>query len=196
MHLPAAAHGGPHQPIAPGTTWAPRWEIDQPAATLWYHPHPHGETADHVYRGQAGMFILDDRVADALPLPNDYGVDDIPLIIEDKRLSDEGSLDFSQGLISPTGRLGDEILVNGTHDPYLEVRDEGVRLRLLNASNARVYNIGFAGGRTFELVGTDGGLLKTPQRLDRVQLSPGERAEIVAFFAPGEQVVLRARSRQ
>jgi blue copper oxidase len=41
MHLPAAADGGPHQPIQPGATWSPSWRIDQPAATLWYHPHPH-----------------------------------------------------------------------------------------------------------------------------------------------------------
>jgi FtsP/CotA-like multicopper oxidase with cupredoxin domain len=45
MHLPADADGNPHQPIAPGDTWSPSWRIDQPAATLWYHPHPHGRTA-------------------------------------------------------------------------------------------------------------------------------------------------------
>jgi len=192
MHLPAAADGGPHQTIAPGATWTPGWEIDQPAATLWYHPHLHRETADHVYRGLAGMFILDDERAAGLGLPDDYGVDDIPLIVQDKRLDDDGSLDFSQGLISPTGRLGDEILVNGTHDPYVEIRHELVRLRLLNASNARVYNIGFADDRRFDLIATDGGLLETPQRLGRIQLSPGERAELVARFRPGERVVLRS----
>src|ERR671919_2381100 len=111
---PAAADGGPHQPIEPGETWTPSWEIDQPAATLWYHPHPHGETADHVYRGVAGLFLLDDPESSGLALPDDYGVDDIPVIIQDKRLHDDGSLDFSQRLISPTGRLGDTILVNGT----------------------------------------------------------------------------------
>jgi FtsP/CotA-like multicopper oxidase with cupredoxin domain len=192
MHLPAAADGGPHQTIATGETWTPGWEVDQAAATLWYHPHPHGETADHVYRGVAGMFILDDPRADALALPDEYGVDDIPLIIQDKRLNDDGSLDFSQGPISPTGRLGDEILVNGTHDPHVDVRHERVRLRLLNASNARVYNIGFADDREFDLVGTDGGLVEAPQRLERIQISPGERAEIVAAFEPGERVVLRS----
>jgi FtsP/CotA-like multicopper oxidase with cupredoxin domain len=114
MHLPAVADGGPHQTIGPGETWRPSWEIDQPAATLWYHRHPHGETADHVYRGIAGMFIVDDPQADVLPLPDTYGVDDIPLIIQDKRLNDDGSLDLSERIISPTGRLGDTILVNGT----------------------------------------------------------------------------------
>jgi len=192
MHLPAVADGGPHQPIEPGATWTPSWEIDQPAATLWYHPHPHGKTADHVYRGVAGLFILDDPDSDALQLPADYGVDDIPLIIQDKRLDDDGALDFSQGLISPTGRLGSTILVNGTYSPYVEVGDERVRLRLLNGSNARVYNVGFADDREFDLIATEGGLLETPERIGRIQLSPGERAEIVTAFEPGERIVLRS----
>jgi FtsP/CotA-like multicopper oxidase with cupredoxin domain len=58
MHLPAAADGGPHQPIQPGSTWTPTWRINQSAATLWYHPHPHGATEDHVYRGLAGLFLI------------------------------------------------------------------------------------------------------------------------------------------
>ena len=60
MHLPATADGGPHQTIQPGDTWSPSWTINQPAATLWYHPHPHGETERHVYQGLGGLFILDD----------------------------------------------------------------------------------------------------------------------------------------
>lgn len=60
MYLPAASDGGPHQPVEAGGTWSPTWTVDQPAASLWYHPHLHGTTADHVYQGLAGMFILDD----------------------------------------------------------------------------------------------------------------------------------------
>jgi hypothetical protein len=48
--------------------------------------------------------------------------DDVPLVIQDKRLNEDGSLDFSQSWISPTGRLGDTILVNGTYAPYAETR--------------------------------------------------------------------------
>ncbi len=192
MHLPAIADGGPHQLIEPGETWTPSWTIEQPAATLWYHPHPHGDTADHVYRGIAGLFIVDDPHLDHLPLPHRYGVDDIPLVIQDKRLNGDGSLDFSQSLISPTGRLGDTILVNGTYDPYLQIGDERVRFRLLNGSAARLYNIGFADGRPFHLIATDAGLLDSPRPVTRVQLSPGERAEIVAAFRPRERVVLRS----
>jgi len=192
MHLPAEADGGPHQVIEPGESWSPSWTIDQPAASLWYHPHLMGATEDHVYRGLAGMFLLDDPEASALPLPSEYGVDDIPLIIQDKRLNDDGSLDFSQSTISPIGRLGDEILVNGTHDPYVEVADRLVRLRLLNASTARIYDIGFADDREFDLIGTDGGLLEAPERISRVQLSVGERAEIVVELEAGEEAVLRS----
>ena len=54
MHLPARMDGGPAYPIAPGDTWSPTWKIDQPAATLWYHPHPGGTTEDQVYKGLAG----------------------------------------------------------------------------------------------------------------------------------------------
>src|SRR5688572_28663265 len=77
MHLPARMDGGPHQEVRPGATWSPTWTVDQPAATLWYHPHPHGQTARHVQRGLAGMFILDD--AAAVRLPTTYGVDDLPV---------------------------------------------------------------------------------------------------------------------
>jgi len=192
MHLPAKADGGPHQQVEPGASWSPSWKVDQPAASLWYHPHMMGETEDHVYRGLAGMFLIDDPRASALALPSEYGVDDVPLIIQDKRLNDDGSLDFSQSMVSPTGRLGDEILVNGTRDPYVEVDDRLVRLRLLNASTARAYNFGFSDGREFDLIGTDGGLLERPERLDRVQLSVGERAEIVVAVEPGEELLLRS----
>jgi FtsP/CotA-like multicopper oxidase with cupredoxin domain len=192
MHLPAKADGGPHQLVAPGTTWSPSWTVDQPAATLWYHPHPHGKTADDVYRGLAGLFFVDDPASASLALPHTYGVDDIPLVIQDKRFQADGSLDFSQPLISPTGRLGEQILINGTYNPHLRVRHQRTRFRLLNASNARIYNVGFVDGRTFQLIATDGGLLEAPERLTRIQLSPGERAEIVAAFRPGERVLLRS----
>jgi FtsP/CotA-like multicopper oxidase with cupredoxin domain len=114
-HLPPAADGGPHQPIDPGATWSPTWRINQPAATLWYHPHPHGHSEMHVYRGLAGMFIIDDEEEAALPLPRTYGVDDIPVIIQDKRFGPDGQLDGSDH--SPVGLLGDTILVNGTAGP-------------------------------------------------------------------------------
>jgi len=190
MHLPAAADGGPHQLVEPRASWTPSWEIDQPAATLWYHPHPHGDTEEHVYRGLAGMFILDDEEEAGLDLPREYGVDDVPVIVQDKRFADDGSLveDDRERL----GILGDTLLVNGTYGPYLDVSTERVRLRLLNGSTARTYDFGFSDQRDFSLIATDGGLLERPAELDRIQLSPGERAEIIVTMEPRERVVLRS----
>ena len=165
--------------------------LTEPNAWL-VHPHSHGETEEHVYRGPAGMFILDDATSRRLALPHDYGTDDVPVIVQDKRFDDDGQLSSSQGVISPIGQLGDEILVNGTYSPHLEVTTTRVRLRLLNASTARAYNFGFADDRRFDLIATGGGLLDAPRRLERVQLSPAERAEIVVELEPGHDVVLRS----
>ena len=191
MHLPAVMDGGPHQMVADGETWSPTWQVDQPAATLWYHPHPHGETAEHVYRGLAGLFLLDDPQTEALPLPQEYGVDDVPVIVQDKAF-DGSELDESGRFLSGQGILGDQVLVNGTPGPYLDVTTELVRLRLLNASNARIYNFHFSDERTYDLIGTDGGLLPAPVELTHLELSPGERAEIVVAVWPGETTVLRS----
>jgi FtsP/CotA-like multicopper oxidase with cupredoxin domain len=191
-HLPAAMDGGPHQEVEPGETWTPHWEIDQPAATTWYHPHPHGETADHVYRGLAGMFILDDPESSSLSLPSEYGVDDVPLIVQDKSFDSRGRLDDSEPMFSQVGFLGDTIVTNGTVGAYHDVTTDLVRLRLLNGSNGRSYNFGFEDDRGFELIATDGGLLPTPHATDRVRLSPGERAEIVVPMNPGESALLRS----
>jgi FtsP/CotA-like multicopper oxidase with cupredoxin domain len=191
MHLPAEMDGGPHQMIDDGATWSPTWEVDQPAATLWYHPHPHGETAKHVYRGVAGMFILDDPDAEKLSLPQEYGVDDIPVIVQDKEF-DGSELDTTHSLFENNGIIGDTILVNGTPGPYLDVTTQRVRLRLLNASNARVYDFHFSDDREYDVIAGDGGLLPAPVRRDHLLLSPGERAEIVVELEPGETTVLRS----
>lgn len=199
MHLPAAMDGGPHQMIDKGATWTPGWTVHQPAATLWYHPHPHGATARHVYRGVAGMIILDDEHSAGAGLPATYGVDDVPLIIQDKNFHSDGSLDFSESTLRESiaaaenlGILGGTILVNGTYDPYFPVTTTRVRLRLLNGSNARVYRLGFPDDRTYHLVATENGLLPSPRPMTRLRLGPGERAEIVVAVRPGERAVLRS----
>lgn len=189
MHLPAVMDGGPHQPIAPGATWSPHWTINQPASTLWYHPHPHGETAQHVYRGLAGMFVLDDD--NDVALPKTYGVDDVPVIVQDKAF-DGSKLDDSAGVFQSTGILGDTVLVNGTPGPFLDVTTERVRLRVLNGSNARIYRFHFDDNRRYAVVASDGGLLPRPVETSEMVLSPGERAEIVVGIAPGERTRLQS----
>lgn len=190
MHLPSRFDGGPHQTIEPGATWAPAWTVNQPGATLWYHPHPHGSTEKHVYRGLAGLFLIDDDVTDAAGLPNTYGVDDIPLIIQDRRLTADGALDESDG--TDVGLLGDTIVTNAVAGAYLPVTRDRVRLRVLNGSSGRLYNLGFADDREFHLVASDGGLLPEPVPAKRIQLSPGERVEIVVAMRAGADALLRS----
>ncbi|WP_454085964.1 multicopper oxidase family protein [Georgenia sp. Marseille-Q6866] len=190
MHLPPEMDGGPHQEVEPGGTWRPTWLVDQAAATLWYHPHPHGLTEKHVYLGMSGMFILDDDAADAAGLPGEYGVDDIPVIVQDKSFTADGQLTMESKV--PSGVIGEALMVNGTIGAVQEVTTERVRLRLLNGSTLRSYNFGFDDDRSFQLVASDGGLLPAPHETNRVQLSPGERAEIVVELEPGSDTMLRS----
>ncbi len=192
MHVPAKMDGGPHSMIQAGQTWSPHWTVEQPAATLWYHSHPHGETAQQVYRGLAGMILLEDPQAPDVGLPNSYGVDDIPLVVQDKSFTPDGQLVIDPAKGPSTGFLGNTIVTNGKLGSYLPVTTEAVRLRLLNASNARFYNFGFSDDRQFAIVASDGGLLPSAVVNDRVRLAPGERAEIVVRLTAGETVTLNS----
>ncbi|MFC5381355.1 multicopper oxidase family protein [Aquipuribacter nitratireducens] len=192
MHLPARMDGGPHRMVQPGETWTPTWTVDQPAATTWYHPHAHGSTATHVARGLLGAFLLDDPEAAPEGLPDTYGVDDVPLLLQDVRLTGDGRR-REQGTGGTVGPLGTRLLVNGTVGPVLDVTTEAVRLRLVNASAARVYDLVLSDARPFHVVATDGGLLAAPVEVDSLRLTPGERAEVVVRLSAGETVDLRSR---
>jgi FtsP/CotA-like multicopper oxidase with cupredoxin domain len=135
------------------------------------------------------MFLLDDQESARLALPREYGVDDISLIVQD-RAFDDGR--FVEDGHNDAGLLGDNLLVNGTVAPYLDVTTERIRLRMLNASSTRSYRFSLADGRLFTVVGTDGGLLPASRRTDSVQLTPAERAEIVVDVRAGERIMLRS----
>lgn len=77
--------------------------------------------------------------------------------------------------------FGDIICVNGVAWPNLDVEPRQYRLRLLNASDSRVYNLNF-GGRTIYQIGTDGGFLNAPAALSTITIAPGERKDIVIDF--------------
>ncbi|WP_234948543.1 multicopper oxidase family protein [Corynebacterium sp. CNCTC7651] len=188
LHLPAAADGGPALAFGPGETWEPAWDVDQPAATCWYHPHPHAMSALHAYRGLAGGIIVADDPSDALGLPQHYGVDDIPVIITDAKFTADGHLDET---IDPTyGLLGDTPVVNGITQPRFDAATRRVRLRLVNGATMRFHNLAL--GVPFNVVATDQGLLPAPVEVDEILLSPGERAEIIVDLEPGKDLMLRS----
>jgi len=169
--------GGPHQGIMPGESWTANFTVDQPAATIWYHPHFHHLTGDQVYQGMAGLIYIEDEQSDDLDIPKTYGENDIPVVIQDRNFRRDGSFHYNLANIGLVP--GDTLLVNGTVDPYLEVNRELVRLRLLNGSNFENYELTFSDDREFYFIASDGGFLEAPVEMNSLFLTPGERAEIL-----------------
>ncbi len=191
LHVPAIVDGGPKLEIAPGASWDPELLIDQPACTAWYHSHVHHRTAQQVYQGLAGMIIVDDPGAPDPGLPKTHGVDDLPLVIQDRAFDSDGHLAYSSRRHTMMhGFKGDTVLVNGAVTPKASVPAGLVRLRLLNGSNARIYHLRFADDRTFHQVASDGGLLPKPVALTSLRLSPAERVEIIVDFSNASPVSL------
>ncbi len=184
LHVPAQWDGGPRQPIPAGTSWNPDFIINQEAATLWYHPHAMGLTGEQVYHGLAGLFLIEDDISDSLDIPKTYGVDDIPLVIQDRRFFGNGQFAYAQNMHDVmNGVIGNYLLVNGVMQPTLTVPGGQVRLRLLNGSNSSIYKILFDDHRIFHVIASDGGFLESPTAMNSIVLSAGERVEILVDFS-------------
>lgn len=189
--VPSHVDGGPHNTIRPGGAWLPELVIKQPAATTWYHPHPHGSTARQVYSGLAGMMIISDGADRDRGLPETYGTDDLPIILQDKRFGRDGRLLYQPDMMDVMhGFRGDTLVVNGAIGPIARVPASYVRLRLLNASNARVFDLRFSDRRPFFVIAGDGGYLAEPVEVGRLVIAPGERYEVLVNFAEGRPVDL------
>ncbi|WP_305988323.1 multicopper oxidase domain-containing protein [Roseibium sp. MMSF_3544] len=180
LHVPGNVDGGPQLEMPPGERWQPTLSIVQPAATCWYHSHTHGKTGTQTYRGLAGMMIIDDDDdAVSKELPNRYGLDDLPVIIQDRTFDAAGRLVYSLKDAGEDGWFGDTVVINGAMSPVADVPAGKVRLRLLNGANARFYILAFADNRTFYKIASDGGLLEAPVPMKLMEMSPGERCEII-----------------
>ena len=191
--MSGAVDGGPHNSIAPDGEWRPTFKLDQPPATLWYHAHPHGATALQVYRGLAGLLLVSDDGDAARGLPHDYGVDDLPLVLQDRAFGRDGSLAYDRSpMATMMGMLGDTIIVNGAVASFAPVPKGMTRLRLLNGSNARILRLGFDDQRVFHVIASDGGYLAAPTQLKDLMLAPGERCEILVDFADGKSCALQS----
>jgi spore coat protein A, manganese oxidase len=138
----------------------------QPATTLWYHDHALGITRINILSGLAGMYLIrdaNDPIAPLLP----QGKHEVPLVIRDRSFNDDGSMYFPAEGANPETHpywapefFGDVVCVNGKVWPNFDVAQGLYRFRVLDASNARFYNLSFSNGMAFTQIGSDGGYLK------------------------------------
>ncbi|MGA8503417.1 MAG: multicopper oxidase [Candidatus Sulfotelmatobacter sp.] len=201
--------GYPEDWIVPGKSSFYYYPNQQDAATLWYHDHALGINRLNVYAGLFGTFLIRDSAEDALNLPK--GKYEVPLAVYDRLLTRDAQLLYP---VSPDPQSpwipelsGNAILVNGKLFPYLEVEPRRYRFRILNASNARFYNLSLLGKTsderssdskssdghaTLHQIGTDQGLLPAPVPLTSLQIAPGERADLIVDFSEhrGGQLIL------
>ncbi len=205
--VPAAMDGHPRLAIAPGETFVYEFEVQNRAGTYWFHPHPHLHTGRQVYAGLAGLFLVSDEEEAALNLPS--GEYDLPLVIQDRQFDGDNQLvylgksvmdeasggmggtmggmmgggDMNAAMDRMMGVLGDRILVNGRPDATLDVATRAYRLRLLNASTARIYKLGWRDGTPLTAIGTDDGLLERPVQKPYLTFAPGQRRELWVDFS-------------
>ncbi|KAF2746317.1 Cupredoxin [Sporormia fimetaria CBS 119925] len=165
----------------------------QNARTAWFHDHTEFTTGENAYRGQEGLYIITDEEERSLNLPKDRH--DIPLAIAAKFYNEDGSLNFDTN--NSAGLWGDVIQVNGQPWPYLEVEPRKYRLRMLNGAVSRAFNLYFGEdsvnedgdyvvGNTedleFDVIGADAGLLSHPVKTKNLEITMGERYELIADF--------------
>ena len=193
LKIPADMDGHPEALINPGGSFNYQFTVNQRAGLSWYHPHPDGATARQVFMGLAGLFMINDAEESALNLPS--GIYEIPLVIQDKRFS-SSEIIYNPSLTEVmSGYMGETVIVNGEGSPYAEVTTRFYRLRILNGSNARIYNLALSNNADLTIIGNDGGLLRNPASVKNILLAPGERLDVLVNFtglAVGTDVFLKS----
>ena len=165
--------------VPPGETFTYEFTVPSgEAGTYWYHPHLHGTIARQLWSGMAGPIVIEGPV-DAMP--ELAAADDRIVVLRDLALAG-GAPEAHAPMDWMMGKEGDLLLVNGVHRPRLAARAATLRLRLINASNARYFHLGLDGGRPLHLIATDGHFVERPVALDSVLLTPGERADVLVRF--------------
>ena len=175
IRLPNAMDGVPHvtQPPIAANGGRFLYEFDLPdAGTYWYHPHL--GSPEQVGRGLYGALIIEEREPPAVDR-------DVVWVLSDWRLDRSASNveDFRSFMdASHAGRIGNTVTVNGAVRDTFSVRaGERIRLRLINASNARIYGLAFE-GHSPVVIALDGHPTP-PHPAERVVLGPGMRAELI-----------------
>jgi spore coat protein A, manganese oxidase len=161
----------------------------QPPATLFFHDHTLGVTAENIVMGLVGPYVLKGKagVDDLDPSLVPAAAYDIPLIIQDRSFTPDGSF------FSHLSDDGNTVVVNGNTWPYLKVEPRRYRFRIVLANDSVFEALGLSGGLKFTQIGNDSGFLPKAISLSTLKLAPGERADVIVNFASsiGKNVVLR-----
>lgn len=187
IRLPNAMDGVPHltqKPIAAnGGKFLYEFNVPD-AGTYWYHPHQ--RSFEQVGRGLYGALIVEE-----LEPPQ---VDrDITWVLDDWRLDRDASIRGGFGNymdLSHNGRVGNTVTVNGHIAETFDVRPgERIRLRLINAANARIFALQFADHQP-RIIALDGQPV-APHAPDggRIVLGPAMRADLILDMTgkPGQR---------
>lgn len=189
VRVPNAMDGVPHltqKPIGVGETFI--YEFDLPdAGTYWYHPHQ--RSFEQVGRGLYGALIVEE--------PKPIQVDrDVTWILDDWRLRSDASISDDFGNMmdrSHNGRVGNTVTVNGQVPDAFPVRaGERVRLRLVNAANARIFRLNFRDHRP-TVIAVDGQPVEPHEpEGGRMVLAPAMRIDLVIDMtgAPGSRATI------
>ena len=194
-----------------------QYQNTQEAGTLWYHDHALGITRTNVYMGLAGFYLLRDKNEDVLrtsgALPqHPY---EVPLVIQDREFTSSNQLYYPAGTVPVNSHVpeffGRVILVNGQAWPKLNVEPRKYRLRMLNGSDSRFYDMRFESfgpnlpipGRgkpvPVLVIGNELGMLNTPAipNLNGIAgvlpIGPGERYDVIVDFSAvpmGSRVII------
>jgi spore coat protein A len=167
---------------------------DQPASLYWYHDHAMGVTRLQPYLGLAAAYLMLDNVDNGTTISGQKvpsGPYHLPIVIQDKTFNDDGTLWYPTEGISEIHPIwvpeffGDTPVINGKAYPFLDAQPRRYRLRLLNGSQARFYDLSFELGEThltFHVIGSEGGLLPAPVPTTQLVIAPGERFDVIVDF--------------
>lgn len=187
VFVPTEIVGSIHRQLSSNSSWSPILTVNQPACSGWYHADTMLNSAFQTYRGLAGFWLVEDSESRKAKLPNKYGVDDIPLILQDQLINNAGVQVLDKQKIQFFGK---RLFVNGQESPYVDVPRGWIRLRVLNASLSRQYELRLDNGNPLFVIATGVGFFAEPIEMASVSLAPNERVELLVDMNSAEIIRL------
>ena len=176
--------------VEPGSEYLYDFETPD-AGTFWYHSHH--RAFEQMARGLYGALVVEEREGPAIDR-------DLVLLLDDWRLAPDASIEENFASLpdrAHAGRIGNWITVNGEGAWSREAaRHERLRLRLVNAANARLFSLALRGLEGW-VAALDGQPLPEPRPAGPLVLAPGQRADLIVDVVAerSEDAVLASRER-